>query len=103
MPIGKCDGSAAPSEQASLVRGLRLRKSPCGLTSVRPQLGPNEIDPVSGTLFWPAALQDDVFQENRLAVSDIAAKWVRYGGLTYDERTGLAGHSLHGRYIEIAY
>lgn len=50
-------------------------------------LSASEIDPVSGALYWPGALQDDVYQESRLAVNEYTAKWVKYGGLNYSDRT----------------
>ena len=54
--------------------------APRGLTA-------SQIDPVSGALYWPAALQDPGFQEQRSVVDEYTAKWVKYGGLTYADQT----------------
>ena len=56
------------------------RRRPRGLT-------PSQIDPVSGELYWPAALQDASFQAQRSAVDECTAKWVKYGGLDYADQT----------------
>jgi hypothetical protein len=46
-----------------------------------------QIDPVSGVLHWPAALQVASFEAQRSAVDEYTAKWVRYGGLDYDTQS----------------
>jgi hypothetical protein len=53
--------------------------APRGLTA-------NQIDPVTGVLYWPFALQDPDFQPQRTAVDDFTAKWVKYGGLDYADQ-----------------
>jgi hypothetical protein len=53
---------------------------PQGLTA-------SQIDPVTGALYWPAALQDPGFQPQKTAVEECTAKWVKYGGLTYADQT----------------
>jgi hypothetical protein len=50
-------------------------------------LNPSQIDPVSGKLYWPAALQDTDFQTQRGVVDEYTAKWVKYGGLDYADQT----------------
>ncbi len=50
-------------------------------------LSPNQIDPVTGTLYWPAALQDPGFQPQRSVVDEQTAKWLKYGGLNYADQT----------------
>ncbi len=50
-------------------------------------LSASQIDPVTGALYWPAALQDANFQSQRSAVDEYTAKWVRYGGLDYADQT----------------
>ena len=47
-----------------------------------------KIDPVTGELHWPSALQTDMFAEQRAPVEELASKWVKYGTLDYnDQRT----------------
>jgi hypothetical protein len=53
---------------------------PQGLTA-------NQIDPVTGVLYWPAALQDPSFKPQKAAVEECTAKWVKYGGLDYASQT----------------
>ena len=50
-------------------------------------LSTSQIDPVSGELYWPAALQDAGFQAQRGAVDEYTAKWVKYGALDYADQT----------------
>jgi hypothetical protein len=47
----------------------------------------SQIDPVSGALYWPAALQNASFQAQRSALDEYAARWVKYGGLDYDAQS----------------
>jgi hypothetical protein len=54
--------------------------APRGLTT-------SQIDPVSGALYWPAALQDASFEPQRAAVGECTTKWVKYGGLDYADQT----------------
>ena len=51
-----------------------------------PGLTPKQIDPVSGTLFWPAVLQDANFEAQRIALSEYTVRWLRYGGLDYADQ-----------------
>ncbi len=46
----------------------------------------SQIDPVSGVLYWPAALQDASFEAQRGVVNEHTAKWVKYGGLDYADQ-----------------
>jgi hypothetical protein len=46
----------------------------------------SQIDPISGELSWPGALQNAGFQAQRKAVDGYAVRWVTYGALDYDER-----------------
>jgi hypothetical protein len=50
-------------------------------------LNASQIDPVSGELRWPAALQDANFQDQRSVVDEYTAKWVKYGALDYADQT----------------
>ncbi|MGO9114295.1 MAG: hypothetical protein ACLP9L_34195 [Thermoguttaceae bacterium] len=50
-------------------------------------LSASQIDPVTGVLYWPAALQDANFQSQRSTVDEYTAKWVKYGGLDYADQT----------------
>jgi hypothetical protein len=51
------------------------------------QLNTNQIDPVTGKLYWPSALQQDIFNDQRAPVDDLASKWVKYGTLDYSDQT----------------
>jgi hypothetical protein len=50
-------------------------------------LKPSQIDPVSGKLYWPSALQDSGFESQRGIVDECTAKWIKYGGLDYADQT----------------
>jgi len=50
-------------------------------------LNTNQIDPVTGQLHWPSALQQDMFNAQRGPVDELAAKWVKYGTLQYADQT----------------
>ncbi len=47
----------------------------------------NQIDPVTGELHWPSALQQPMFDPQRAPVDEYAAKWVKYGSLDYADQT----------------
>ncbi len=49
-------------------------------------LNSSQVDPVSGVLFWPAALQDASFESSRAALDEFAMRWMKYGGLDYSEQ-----------------
>jgi hypothetical protein len=51
------------------------------------QLTTAQIDPVTGELHWPSALQMDMFADQRAPVEQCAAKWVKYGTLDYNDQT----------------
>jgi hypothetical protein len=51
------------------------------------QLNTNQIDPVTGQIHWPSALQQPDFNDQRAPVDDLAAKWVKYGSLDYNDQT----------------
>jgi hypothetical protein len=53
------------------------------------QLTTNQIDPVTGELRWPSALQMDIFNPQRGPVDQCAAKWVKYGTLDYADQTSM--------------
>jgi hypothetical protein len=53
---------------------------PQGLTA-------SQIDPVTGMLYWPSALQLDSFKDQRVAIEGCTTKWVKYGGLDYAAQT----------------
>ena len=38
-------------------------------------------------MYWPSALQQPVFDDQRGPVDDCAAKWVKYGSLDYNDQT----------------
>jgi len=50
-------------------------------------LDTNQIDPVTGELHWPSALQQDMFTPQRVPVETCAANWVKYGTLDYADQT----------------
>jgi hypothetical protein len=49
-------------------------------------LSASQMDPVSGVLYWPSALQDVALQAQRLLIDEFTAKWVKYGALDYAEQ-----------------
>ena len=49
-------------------------------------LGPSQMDPVTGQLNWPSALQMDCFATQRSDVDDLFATRARYGGLNYADQ-----------------
>jgi hypothetical protein len=50
-------------------------------------LTPSQMEPVSGRLDWPSALQDPSFAPQRSEVDQLAAKRAEYGGLAYSDQT----------------
>jgi len=50
-------------------------------------LSTSQIDPVSGALYWPSALQSGSFAAQRSAIDQHTAKWVKYGELGYSDQT----------------
>jgi hypothetical protein len=46
-------------------------------------LAPNQMDPVTGRLYWPSALQQDCFARQRQVLDQALAMQARYGGLDY--------------------
>jgi hypothetical protein len=53
------------------------------------QLNTSQIDPVTGKIFWPSALQQSDFNDQRAPVDEMAAKWVKYGSLDYSDQTAM--------------
>jgi hypothetical protein len=49
-------------------------------------LTPSQMDPVSGRLNWPDALQDPTFDPQRDQLDQIFTKWAKYGSLNYVEQ-----------------
>jgi len=101
LPQGESQSASAPSAPAvwnnpNIARNQRSRGTDRRLTTEeltalahaaapRP-LGGNELDPTSGALYWPGALQDDSFQPLRHEVQDHAAKWAKHGNLNRAEQ-----------------
>jgi hypothetical protein len=50
-------------------------------------LTPSQMDPVSGRLNWPDALQDTSFDSDRHELDQLFAKRATYGGLDQSERS----------------
>jgi hypothetical protein len=46
----------------------------------------SQMDPVSGVLFWPGALQDPSFEQQRTAIDECTARWVKYGALEFADQ-----------------
>jgi hypothetical protein len=55
-------------------------------------LSTSQIDPVSGVLYWPSALQYGVFEAHRSAIDQYTTKWAKYGGLDYVEQAQVREH-----------
>ncbi len=49
-------------------------------------LDSSQVDPVSGVLFWPLALQDASFETQRVALQEYVVRWMKYGALDYAEQ-----------------
>ena len=65
-PSGRCATSAGTSARKSAARAPRRRTLPAVRPRRQPrQLNTNQIDPVTGELHWPSALQQDMFNEQR--------------------------------------
>ena len=47
----------------------------------------NQIDPVNGDLHWPGFFQDPRFERARMEINDNAVNWVRYGELSFYDRS----------------
>ncbi len=50
-------------------------------------LTPSQLDPVTGRLNWPDALQDPSFQPQRSELDPLFVKLATYGGLDYADKT----------------
>jgi len=50
------------------------------------------MDQASGTIYWPAALQNNSFEQHRSEIDKFAAKWATYGPLTADDRARMREH-----------
>ncbi len=50
-------------------------------------LAPNQMDPVTGRLYWPNALQQDSFASQRQVVDQAFTMLSRYGALVYANQT----------------
>ncbi len=52
----------------------------------KPQpLGPNQLDKVSGKIYWPLPLRTDQFAASRNQLDELFAKCARYGDISMDE------------------
>ena len=49
-------------------------------------LSPRDVDPVSGQIRWPSALQEDLFAPQRKELEELFAARARYGGLGYSDQ-----------------
>jgi hypothetical protein len=49
-------------------------------------LTPSQVDPVTGRITWPGALQQNTFRPNRSEVDGLFATRARYGGLGYSDQ-----------------
>jgi hypothetical protein len=49
-------------------------------------LGPSQMDPVSGKLQWPDALQDDNFASQRAELEQLFTAQSQYGALSYADQ-----------------
>jgi len=48
-------------------------------------LGPNQLDAVSGKIYWPAALRTDQFVSSRGILDELYAKRAKYGDISMDD------------------
>ena len=49
-------------------------------------LSPSQVDPVSGQINWPSALQEDRFEVERGEIEQLFGTRARYGGLSYSDQ-----------------
>jgi hypothetical protein len=79
--IGKAQRAAerGPPPTPELIARMARSGAPSPLT-------PSQMDPVSGRLNWPDALQNPTFDAQRGEVDQMFAKRASYGGLTYADR-----------------
>ena len=49
-------------------------------------LNPRDVDPVSGQIQWPSALEEDLFAPQRKEVEELFAARARYGSLGYSDQ-----------------
>jgi hypothetical protein len=63
-------------------------------------LNPSQVDPVSGRIAWPSALQEDGFADQRSDVDQIFATRARYGGLSYSDQMK-ALHAIDAMFGEL--
>jgi hypothetical protein len=55
-------------------------------------LNAGQIDPASGDLNWPPALQYEIFASHRSAIDQCTAKWAKYGALDYTDQERVRAH-----------
>jgi hypothetical protein len=55
-------------------------------------LEPSQMDLASGTIFWPAALRGNDFEQHRVEINRLAARWAGYRALDGDERAEMREH-----------
>ncbi len=60
-------------------------------------LSAREMDPVTGRLNWPDALQDPSYGDQRTELDQICSKWASYGALDFSER-GQVRETIGGMY-----
>jgi hypothetical protein len=80
--IGKAQRAAERGPALTPEQLARMARS-----GVPRPLTPSQMDPVSGKLNWPDALLDASFEPQREELDGIFAKWAKYGGLDYSERS----------------
>jgi hypothetical protein len=48
-------------------------------------LGPNQLDAVSGKIYWPRSLRTDQFASSRVILDELYAKRARYGDISMED------------------
>ena len=48
-------------------------------------LGPNQLDAVSGRIYWPRSLRTDQFDSSRVVLDELFAKRARYGDISMED------------------
>ena len=79
--------SASDMRGPIAARRLRPSRSAHGPRRAPRALTPSQVDPVSGKVNWPGALQDPLFADQRGVVDADIAKLVAQGGLDFAEKT----------------
>ena len=102
-PPGPTGIRAAPIASRNAGRGPVSKHWPAWPRAAAPApLRPNQVDPASGVVYWPVALEDNAFQPARSVVEKLTAKWAQYGTLNATDQAQLHNLLRDVRAVEVA-